>query len=833
MSKILIVGGVAGGAGAAARLRRLSETDEIIMFEKGPFISYANCGLPYYVGEVITDKKKLLVQTVEGMGKRFNLDIRVNNEVVKINPSEKSVVVKNVETNEEYTEIYDKLILSPGAEAFIPPIKGIESTKNMFTLKTVPDTLAVYDYIKENNARKAVVIGAGFIGVETAENLIERGLDVTLIDLAEQIMDAPADYEMAQILHGELSHHGMKLVFGDLVTEFANNGKTVITKNGEKIDTDLIIMSAGIRPATKIAVDAGLDIDEKTKGILVDKSFKTSDDNIFAVGDAIMLKDHLFGGVKSVPLAWPANRQGRLIADVINGVPITDDNIRSASVIKIFNLTFASVGITEKMAQKNNLNFETLFAIRNNHAGYYPGATPIILKIIYNKETGILYGAQAIGQEGTEKRIDVISTAMRFGAKITDLSSIELCYAPPYNSAKDPVNIIGYIGENVFNKDYKVIQWHEIDKIVANGGYLLDVRTPHEFELGNISGSINIELDELRGNIGQLPQDKNTPIYLTCQVGHRGYLALKLLKNLGYTNLYNLTGGYKIYSEAKKKHNPRSGQKLNSNNNNNDEDIDNGGERSSKSNNIDISTIKEDIFVDACGLQCPGPILETKQVVDKMTDGEVMKVTASDPGFYRDVASWCDKTCNTLLDVKLDGKQVVAYIKKGREDGCILPEVSIQKNTTMVVFSGDFDKVIASMIIANGSAAMGQKVTMFFTFWGLNALRKHKKQKVKKSFIEKMFGRMMPRGTKKLKLSQMHMGGMGTRMIKGRMKKKNVNTLEELLQKAQDLGVEMIACTMSMDLMGIKEEELIDGITFGGVAAYVAEAQESANTLFI
>ncbi len=824
MAKILIVGGVAGGAGAAARLRRLSETDEIIMFEKGEFISYANCGLPYYVGEVITDRKKLLVQTVEGMGKRFNLDIRVNNEVVKINVEEKSVVVKNTKTDETYTEKYDKLILSPGAKAFIPPIKGVENANNMFTLKTIPDTLGVYDYIKEHNVKKAVVIGGGFIGVETAENLIERGLDVTLIDFANQIMDAPADYEMAQILHKELSRHNMNLVFNDLVTEFSDNGKKVITKNGLEIDTDLIIMAAGIRPATEIAVDAGLEVDEKTKGIIVDKHFKTSNDDIYAVGDAILLKDHLFGGYKSVPLAWPANRQARLVADVIHNVKITDDNIRSASVIKVFDLTFASVGITEKLARKKELNIEVIYSVRNNHAGYYPGATPIILKTIFDKKTGEIYGAQAVGQDGTEKRIDVISTTMRFGGKITDLSSIELCYAPPYNSAKDPVNIIGYIGENIFNNDYKVVQWHEIDEIVQNGGYLLDVRTPHEFELGNIDGSVNLELDAIRERISVLPTDKNTPIYITCQVGHRGYLALKLLKNKGYNNLYNLTGGYKIYNDAKKEFKPRSSSEVKE------------GERTNTNtakDNTQNCEIKEDVHVDACGLQCPGPILETKQVVDKMNDGEIMKVTASDPGFYRDVASWCDKTCNTLLDVKMDGKQVVAYVKKGKEDGCILPEVSIQKNTTMVVFSGDFDKVIAAMIIANGSAAMGQKVTMFFTFWGLNSLRKNKKQKVKKTFIEKMFGRMMPRGAGKLKLSQMHMGGIGTKMIKNRMKSKNVNTLEELLEKAQDLGVEMIACTMSMDLMGIKKEELVDGISFGGVAAYVGEAQESTNTLFI
>lgn len=829
MKKIIIIGGVAGGAGAAARLRRLSESDEIIMFEKGPYISYANCGLPYYVGEVITDKKKLLVQTVEGMSKRFNLDIRVNQEVTNIDKESKTITVKNIQTSEVYEENYDKLIISTGAEAFIPPIEGINEINNMFTLKTVPDTLKVYDYIKENNVKKATVIGAGFIGVETAENLIERGIDTTLIDVADQILAGPADFEMAQFLHNELNRHKMKLVFGDLVVKIDDDGKTILTKNGLSIETDMIIMAAGIRPASKIAVDAKLEVDEKTKGIIVNSNFKTSDDDIYAVGDAIMLKDYILGGTKNVPLAWPANRQGRQVADAINGLPVTNDKIYGASVIKVFDLTFASIGLTEKQAKQNNINFETFFSVRNNHAGYYPGATPITLKVIYDKDTGKIYGAQAVGQDGTEKRIDVIATAMHFDGKITDLSSIELCYAPPFNSAKDPVNISGYIGENIFNGDYSVVQWHQIDNIVANGGYLLDVRTPAEFELGAIAGAVNIELDSIRDNKDKLPTDKNAPIYVTCQVGHRGYLAVKILKNIGYTKVINLTGGYKVYSTAHKNfenNNPITKKKV----------VDTMSVKTSNDNvntEIDLNNLTINNTLDACGLQCPGPIMQTKLTIDKMNDGEILKVNASDPGFMPDIEAWCEKTCNTLIDVKMKNKVVTAIIKKGLDESCKLPEVSIQKNTTMVVFSGDLDKVLASMIIANGAAAMGQKVTLFFTFWGLNALRKNNKVKVKKTFMEKMFGRMMPRGSKKLKLSKMHMSGMGTKMIKSTMKKKNVDSLEDLIKQALDLGVEMIACTMSMDLMGIKESEIIDGVTYAGVAKYIGQASDSTVTLFV
>ena len=589
--KILIVGGVAGGAGAAARLRRLSETDEIIMFEKTPYISYANCGLPYYIGGVIKNREKLLVQTVEGMSERFNLDIRVNNEVIKINRDTKSIVVKDLTTGKNYTEQYDKLILSPGAKAIIPPIENVTNVDNVFTLKTIPDTDAVYNYINDNIVKKVVVIGGGFIGVETAENLIERGMNVTLIDFMDQVIAGPADFEMAQYLHQELTSKGVELILSDLVSKISEDGKQVFTKNGITVDTDIIIMSVGIAPATSIATDAGLDLHEKTKAILVDDNFITSDENIYAVGDAIMQKN-ILGKESLIPLAWGANRQARQVADSIHGKTIKKDIVRGANVLKVFGKTFASVGMTEKAIKAEGLNFDVIYATRANHAEYYPNSSPLVLKLVFNNKTGKIYGAQGIGNDGVAKRIDIISTAMKFGGKVTDLSSIEVCYAPPFNSAKDPVNILGYIAENVMEGTYKNVQYYEIDKIVSDGGTLIDVRTVEEFEFGHIENCSLLPLDEIRSNQDKLPKDKNAPLYITCQVGHRAYLAIQILNNLGYTNLYNLTGGYGLYRMANSEY-----------------------QRKDQMNMKIENAIK---VLDCSGVQCPGPIMATKKNIDEM-----------------------------------------------------------------------------------------------------------------------------------------------------------------------------------------------------------------------
>lgn len=814
--KVLIVGGVAGGATAAARLRRLSEETEIIMFERDEFISFANCGLPYYIGGVITDKDRLQVETVEGMSLKFNLDIRNFSEVIGINRSKKTVTVRKVKSGEVYDESYDKLVLSPGARPIKPNIKGIEEAENLFTLRNIPDTEKIYDYIN-NGVQHATVIGGGFIGMEMAENLRERGIKVTLIEKANQVMPA-ADFEMAQLLHIEMEMHGVDLILGESVIEFQNSGKKIITSAGNIIETDMIILSIGVLPETKLASDAGIVLGE-TRAIKVNDQLLTNDKDIYAIGDAIEVKHFVSKKSSRIPLAWPANRQGKLVADHINGLDITYRGSQGSGVCKIFGLTFASTGLSEKQLKQTAIEYEIIYANRNNHAGYYPGATPINLKLLFDKNTGKVLGVQAVGRNGVEKRVDVIATAIRFNAKITDLSNLELCYAPPYGSAKDPVNILGYIGENVISGVYNTAQWNEIDDLVAKGNFLLDVRIDDEVQLGIIEGSTFMELDKLRTNLDILPKDKNTPIYVVCGVGHRAYLAIRILKGNGYTNVYNLMGGYNIYKVSKY----QTGKNVTLENT----------AKVEEELMTNKEAIVEDVFVNACGLQCPGPILQTKKAIDSLKIGQIAKITSSDFGFYQDIVSWCKTTCNTILDVQAEGDQVIAFVKKG-SDGCSVPLHSPTKEgTTLVIFSGELDKVLAGMIIANGAAATGKSVSIFFTFWGLNSLRKSNKVKTKKSFMDRMFASMLPRGPKKLKLSTMNMGGLGTKMMKHTMKSKNVDSLEVLMQQAMELGVKFIACTMSMDVMGIKKEEIIDGVEFGGVATYIGDSYNSNHTLFI
>ncbi len=815
--KIIIVGGVAGGATAAAKLRRLSEKDDIIIFEKDEYISFANCGLPYYIGQVITDRSKLLVQTVEGMSKRFNLDIRNLSEVTKIDRDRKEVHIKKM-SGVEYTESYDILILSPGASPIVPPIEGLKESNNVFILRNIPHMDAIVEFIKTRQPKKATVIGGGFIGVEMAENLIERGLEVTLVDMADQVL-APVDYEMAQVVHEELTRHGVRLVLKDGVKSFRNQGSVVETQSGLTIDSDLIILAIGVSSEVKLAKEAGLAIGD-LKGILVDHHMKTSDPFIYALGDAIEVASRVNGKQTKIPLAWPANRQGVVVAHAIHGIEDAYPGSYGTAVAKVFDLTVASTGLNERVAKMQGIEHHVVHVNRNNHASYYPGATSMILKLVFSSIDGSILGAQAIGQEGTEKRIDVIATAMAGNLKVTDLANLELSYAPPYSSAKDPVNILGYVATHVFKKEYTTLQWNEVDAHLKQGHLLLDVRTALEYDLGHIPGSINIDLDELRSNLHRLPS-KETPIIITCQVGHRGYLALRILQENGYTQVYNLDGGYRLYEVAHHDFNNPSGLTGVAEARYVDEQV--------------ITALPETdlelLHVDACGLQCPGPILETYKAMETMAPNQMLRVEASDFGFYSDIVKWAEKTGNTVMDVKMENKKVIATLKKGQEKPKAVNTTN--ENATIVLFSGELDKALAAMVIANGAAAMGKKVSVFATFWGLNFLRKESHVKVEKTLIEKMFGMMMPKGATKLPLSKMQMGGLGKAMMLNVMKEKNVDSLPSLMAQAQALGVDFIACTMSMDVMGIKKEELIDGISFGGVATYLAESEDAGLTLFI
>ncbi|MTH07155.1 CoA-disulfide reductase [Turicibacter sanguinis] len=819
--KVIIVGGVAGGASTAARLRRLDETVEIIMFEKGEYISFANCGLPYYIGEVIDEREKLIVQTVEQMSTKFKIDIRNLSEVIKIDKENKVVTVTNHKTGESYEETYDVLVLSPGAQPIKPGISGINECNNLFTLRNIPDTDQIKSFVDNQKPKHAVVIGGGFIGLEMAENLHERGLEITLVEASSQVM-APLDIEMVSIIHEHLVDKGVKLILNDGVKSFENNGKKVVLNSGQVIETDLIILSIGVHPETTIAREAGLALNERG-AIVVDKKMKTSDESIYALGDAVEIMDFVNKQPTIIPLAWPANRQGRIVADNICGKESEYKGTLGSSVAKVFDYTVAATGNNEKTLKRLNLEYKALHIHPGSHAGYYPGAFPIAYKLLFNPTTGQIYGAQGVGIDGVEKRIDVIATAIKGNLNVIDLQDVEVCYAPPYNSAKDAVNMLGYYAENIMDGLIETIDWSEVNSLDETTSVVLDVRESFELMTGKIKNSIHIPLGQLRNRLNELPTDKT--VYVTCQVGLRGYVACRLLNQYGF-KAKNIDGGVKTYLAIEKAQQAISKQWISI--------IKNKEVTPVVSQNLDDMPVK--VKLNACELQCPGPIRRVFEEMNHMTDGEILEVKASDPGFTKDISSWCEKTGNTLLNSEFNKneKNFVAYLQKGTQVSQTANTNTLDKNgATLVVFSGDLDKAIASFIIATGAASMGKEVTMFFTFWGLNILKSKNKPKVSKDTMEKMFDFMLPGNTDKLRLSQMNMMGMGPAMIKKIMKKHNVDDLETLIENAINMGVKVVACSMSMELMGIKQEEFIKGVEIGGVASYLGAAEDSGLNLFI
>jgi CoA-disulfide reductase len=637
--KIIIVGGVAGGATAAARLRRISEETEIILVERGEHISFANCGLPYYIGETIKDRSKLLVQTVKGMSERFQLDIRNLSEVVSINPENKNVAIKNLQTGEIYEESYDKLLLSPGARPIVPPIPGINENKTLFTLRNIPDTDKIKAYVDEQNPKKAVVIGGGFIGIEMAENLVDRGLEVTIVEMANQIM-APIDFEMASILHSHLKEKGVKLILENGIQSFAEQGRKLILSDGTEIDTDMTILSIGVRPENELAKTAGLELGDRG-GIIVNEYLQTSNEDIFAVGDAVEVVDYINGTKTMIPLAGPANRQGRIAANNIMGKMEKYHGTLGTSIAKVFDLTVAATGNNEKTLKRLGIKYEVVHIHPSSHAGYYPGAAPIALKLVFDKETGRIFGGQAVGADGADKRMDVIATAIKGGLTVEDLTNLELSYAPPYSSAKDPVNMAGYVATNIMEGELEQIQWHEVDKVVADGGLLIDVREPMEREFGYIEGSINISLNGLRTELENLPKDKT--IYVSCQVGLRGYLASRILKNNGY-RVKNVDGGWKTYSSVFGSNISKSS--------------------TTTANQETTEDINVDLVVDVAGLTCPMPIVKLKKGMDTVDSGQTIELHVTDRGALNDLPAWANNAGHSILKTEQDESLIKFWIKK-------------------------------------------------------------------------------------------------------------------------------------------------------------------------
>lgn len=544
--KVLIVGGVAGGATAAARLRRIDENAEIIIFERGEYISYANCGLPYYIGDVITDRDDLLVQTVAGMEKKFNLDIRVFSEVVKINREEKTVEVKNLKTNEEYKESYDKLILSPGAAPLVPKIEGIESANNIFTLRTVPDTDKIKEFAGKKEVKKVTIVGGGFIGIEMMENLHHIGKEVTLVENSDQIM-TPFDPDMANILQNHIIENGVNLILSDGVKSFEENGKIVVTNSGKKIPTDMTILAIGVRPENELAKDAKLELGQRGH-IVVNEKLETSDKNIYALGDVIEFKDAILGNTMNLALAGPANRCARIVANNICGIEDSYGGFFGTSIIKIFDLDAGNTGLNEKRLKELKVDYGVIHTHPLSNAGYYPTSKPMSLKILFDKKTGRVLGAQAVGGKGIDKRIDVIATALYAKMTVKDLTRLELSYAPPFGSAKDAINLAGYAAENILDGLVETVSSEEVDELIKNGAKVIDVREKEEVDEGSIDGAINIPLGQIREYAQKLNKEE---IYVSCQVGIRGYIASRILRDKGL-KVKNVDGGYESYITSKK-----------------------------------------------------------------------------------------------------------------------------------------------------------------------------------------------------------------------------------------------------------------------------------------
>jgi len=823
--RYLIVGGVAGGATTAARLRRLDEKSEIIIFERGEYISYANCGLPYYIGGTIPERENLFVQTPATFGQRFNLEVRNFSEVISIDRDKKEVTVKKVLSGETYTEKYDKLVLSPGAEPVKPPIPGIQS-QGIFTLRNVPDTDKIKEYIKNNNPKHAVVVGAGFIGLEMAENLHEAGLKVTIVEMAEQVM-SPLDYSMAAMVHQHLKTKNVEFYLKSSVASFAEkNGRIEVTMSSSKtIETDMVILSIGVRPDSQLAKAAGLAVGA-SGGIVVNKYLQTTDENIYAVGDAIEFPNPITGTPMITYLAGPANKQGRIAADnIVFGNKKTYNGSVNTAIAKVFDVTVAATGISGKQLGKLNIPHIDSTTHSSSHAGYYPGALPMTIKISFAPDNGRLLGAQIVGYEGTDKRIDILSSAIQHGATVYDLADIEHAYAPPYSSAKDPVNIAGMVAENILAGIAKPISWREIHKESRSDIFLLDVRTKEEHQLGSIDGAVNIPLDDLRKHLDEIPKDKKIIVF--CGVGLRAHVACRILSQSGFDNVYNLSGGLKTYETASQK---QSNEDIFENDFIGiDDHIYQGSKEKSAVKSVPVDKIK---IVDACGMQCPGPILKLKKSIDEINVGETISITASDPGFYKDVAAWAKVTGNEILELTQDSGKITAVISKGKPASPQIQANISGNNATLVVFSDDLDRALASFVIANGAAAMGKKVTLFFTFWGLNIIKRINKPSVKKDFFGKIFGFLMPKSSRKLALSKFNMGGIGRSMMRKRMEDKQVDALEKMITTAQESGVDFVACQMSMDVMGIVKEELMDGVQIGGVATYLEKTEGNLN-LFV
>ncbi len=646
--KYLIVGGVAGGASTAARLRRLDENAEIIMFERGEYISYANCGLPYYIGELIYEREKLFVQTPESFAARFNIEARVCSEVERVDTGKKVITVRDLASGRVYEEAYDKLVLSPGAAPVRPPLEGID-TEGIFTLRNVNDTDRVKEYIEDHDVKRALIVGAGFIGLEMAENLHEYGIKVSVVEMADQVM-TPVDYEIASVVHQHFKSKGVGLHLQEAVTAFrpVEGGIDVVLRSGLVTRVDMVLLSIGVRPDVKLAREAGLEIGE-TGGIKVNEYMQTSHPDVYAVGDAVEFPNPVSGRPALAFLAGPANKQGRICADnVACGNHQKYKGSINTAIAKVFDLTVGAAGLSAKMLDRLQIPYREAIVHGASHAGYYPGAVMMDIKINFSPEDGRLLGAQAVGVDGVDKRLEMMSAVIRGGGTIYDLMELEQAYAPPYSSAKDPVNMAGFVADNMLSGKVKVMSWRELRATDRSGVMLVDVRSAEEFAMGSIEGAVNIPLDGSRAEFRNLPKDRTIVVF--CAIGLRGYIAARVLMQLGY-EVVNLNGGYRTYATAM----AEQGNPL---------------KYAEPEKPVEVKAPgkveeKKSIAIDACGLQCPGPVLKLKSGMEQLQAGERLEIKVTDQGFSRDVASWAKMTGNQLVDVKEEKGIITAILEKG------------------------------------------------------------------------------------------------------------------------------------------------------------------------
>jgi len=819
-TRIIIVGGVAGGATAAARLRRLDEEAEIIVLERGSDVSFANCGLPYHIGGEIAAREALLVQTKAGLTKRFRLDIRTRSEALRIDRELQTVWIRDLESDREYSERYDFLLLSPGATPLVPPLKGVGDV-DFYTLRTMGDMDRINARITAG-ARSALIVGAGYIGIELAENLRRRGLEVKLLDRLTQVMPL-FDPEIARRIEESLGAAGVQLLLGAEVEQLLPDQGRVRAqlRDGSLHSADLLIFAAGVKPDTRLAAESGLVLSEQG-AIVVDERMRSSDPLIYAVGDAVQLADLVSGGAAHVPLAGPANRQARIAADNICGRDSRYSGAQGTSILRVFDITAGMTGASEKRLKQRALPYRKVYVHRGHHVGYFPGAQQLTLKLLFEPGGGRVLGAQVVGAEGVDKRLDVLATAIRARMTVRDLQLLELAYAPQFGAAKDPINIAGDAAAHLLDGDDEFVEPEELLRN-PQGWTVIDVREPAEHQAGHIPGSVLLPLGEIRTRWHEIPREKPVAVY--CAVGQRGYYASRILRQKGLP-ARNLNGGftsYRTFASAEQPQEPRRAPQPPST------------PRPAGSAIADDGASERVQQLDLRGLQCPGPLACLADAAKRLPPGTRISAVADDQGFAADLKAWCSAGGHELTGIEQRGRELRASIvlQQPGSGSAPAPSSAVSGSKTLVVFSGELDRVLAAFVIANAAADLGDKVTMFFTFWGLNALRRAPSRRIRKPLLDAMFGWMMPRGASRLKLSKLHMAGIGTALMRKVMRDKRVADLPAMITQAQSKGVRIVVCTMSMNVMGLQQEELIEGVEFGGAAAYLAQASQSGVNLFI